>query len=110
LPIPRITRGGGGALPRRCRAQTGSRHAYYVVTVGTPILVHNYGGSIEGHSTKCNCADGNSPKIPRNPAGRRENAATQPCQRKRYSVPTENEGSPTLASDWGMDPPSISIL
>ena len=47
MPIPRITRSGGGALPRRCRAQTGIRRAYYVVTVGTPILVHNYGGSIE---------------------------------------------------------------
>jgi Pretoxin HINT domain len=55
----------------------GELHTYYVVAGSTPVLVHNCDGSIEGHSAKCNCANGDAPRIPRNPAGRRGNAATQ---------------------------------
>jgi hypothetical protein len=41
------------------------------------ILVHNCGGEIDGHSTKCNCAAGDEPRIPRNPWGSRGKPATQ---------------------------------
>ncbi len=45
-------------------------HTYYVVAGTTSVLVHNCGGSIGGHSRKCTCADGGTPRIPPNPYGR----------------------------------------
>jgi hypothetical protein len=39
----------------------GTLHTYYVVAGATPVLVHNCGGSIEGHSATCSC----NPENPR---------------------------------------------
>jgi hypothetical protein len=41
-------------------------HTYYVVAGSTPVLVHNCGGSVAGHRTVCDCANGGPPIGPRN--------------------------------------------
>ncbi|WP_327240610.1 polymorphic toxin-type HINT domain-containing protein [Streptomyces sp. NBC_01318] len=38
-------------------------HAYYVLAGATPVLVHNCGASIAGHSTSCACATGAQPRL-----------------------------------------------
>jgi RHS repeat-associated protein len=45
-------------------------HTYYVLAGNTPVLVHNCGGSVPGHSTSCACATGGQPRVPSNPYGR----------------------------------------
>ncbi|WP_370146118.1 RHS repeat-associated core domain-containing protein [Streptacidiphilus sp. EB129] len=52
-------------------------HTYYVLAGTTPILVHNCNGSVATHSTKCDCANGAAPRIPRNPYGARGKLSTQ---------------------------------
>jgi hypothetical protein len=54
----------------------GSLHTYYVQAGDTPVLVHNCNGAIAGHSTKCQCANGAKPRIPRNPYGMRGKPST----------------------------------
>jgi len=41
-------------------------HTYYVIADSTPVLVHNCGGSVKGHTTACTCATGGPPIGPRN--------------------------------------------
>jgi hypothetical protein len=37
-------------------------HTYYVIAGTSPVLVHNCGGSIDDHSTTCECASGGRPR------------------------------------------------
>ncbi|MEU9856258.1 SpvB/TcaC N-terminal domain-containing protein [Streptomyces sp. NPDC047974] len=38
-------------------------HTYYVLTGGTPVLVHNCGGAVPQHPSTCNCANGGIPQV-----------------------------------------------
>ncbi|EDY52439.1 YD repeat-containing protein [Streptomyces clavuligerus] len=38
-------------------------HTYYVLAGGTPVLVHNCGGAVQSHPSRCNCANGDVPKV-----------------------------------------------
>lgn len=42
-------------------------HTYYVLAGTTPVLVHNCGGSVDGHRTICDCANGGNPVLKRGP-------------------------------------------
>ncbi|SNY53633.1 polymorphic toxin-type HINT domain-containing protein [Paractinoplanes atraurantiacus] len=52
-------------------------HTYYVVAGDESVLVHNCGGALAKHSTKCTCAQGGTPRIVRNPYGRAGGPAHQ---------------------------------
>jgi RHS repeat-associated protein len=52
-------------------------HTYYVLAGSTPVLVHNCGGEVPGHSANCACATGGTPRIPPNPNGRTGSPAHQ---------------------------------
>lgn len=52
-------------------------HTYYVVAGDASVLVHNCGGSVPRHSTKCACATGGKPRIVRNQYGRAGGPAHQ---------------------------------
>ncbi|MFJ1653392.1 LamG-like jellyroll fold domain-containing protein [Streptomyces sp. NPDC088337] len=54
----------------------GTLHTYYVEAGDTSVLVHNCNGAVAGHSTKCQCANGAKPRIPRNPFGMRGKPST----------------------------------
>lgn len=43
-------------------------HTYYVEAGATPVLVHNCGGWIDGHSPSCRCAYGEEPILHESPA------------------------------------------
>ncbi|MGV9318417.1 polymorphic toxin-type HINT domain-containing protein [Streptomyces sp. NPDC003660] len=38
-------------------------HTYYVLAGAAPVLVHNCGGGVAGHSTACACASGAQPRM-----------------------------------------------
>ncbi|MEU3649890.1 RHS repeat-associated core domain-containing protein [Lentzea sp. NPDC034063] len=52
-------------------------NTYYALAGATPLLVHNCGGSVAKHSSKCECASGKDPRVVRNPHGRKGSPATQ---------------------------------
>ncbi|MFF5055016.1 LamG-like jellyroll fold domain-containing protein [Micromonospora sp. NPDC000663] len=52
-------------------------HTYYVVAGDRPVLAHNCGGAVAGHSTKCTCAAGGAPRIPKNLFGRKGKPSTR---------------------------------
>ena len=58
------------------QADSGQR-PYYVKTASIPVLVHNCGGTVAGHSTKCACGSGGIPRIIRNQFGRAGGIAHQ---------------------------------
>ena len=57
-------------------------HTYHVIADDHPVLVHNCGGALtaasgQPHSKKCNCANGDMPRIVRNTGGMRGNSVTR---------------------------------
>lgn len=67
--------------PAVSREPRSTSKSHYVLAGTTPVLVHNCGGSESTngrqHSTKCECASGGTPRIPRNLYGRKGNPATR---------------------------------
>jgi RHS repeat-associated protein len=74
-------------------------HTYYVVAGNSPVLVHNCGGtrsapSGQPHSKKCQCAEGEKPRIVRNTGGMRGDATT-----RQQDIDLQNELL-TTNPDW----------
>jgi RHS repeat-associated protein len=77
-------------------------HTYYVVAGETPVLVHNCGGSVGGHKSVCDCANGGTPIGPRNgglAGGKHPNTG----------VPFDAEGFPDFSAWRHPDVPDVRI-
>ncbi|WP_374205694.1 HNH endonuclease [Crossiella sp. S99.2] len=63
---------------------------YYVVTGTTSVLVHNYGGAVQGHPTKCNCASNGVPDV--------RNGSLAGSVHPKTGIPFDNNGLPDFSS------------
>ncbi|MCX4609675.1 LamG-like jellyroll fold domain-containing protein [Streptomyces mirabilis] len=76
-------------------------HTYYVLAGATPVLVHNCGGSVSGHSGTCACASGAQPRLANGTMGSNPNAPVNRLDRSNqyrsgYSASTHQE----MAKRW----------
>jgi hypothetical protein len=79
-------------------------HTYYVLAGHTPVLVHNCGGSVEGHSLRCECATGGNPiELPN---FRQLPTRPDPGEMKAH---TRHPMQPPNLSEWARDPRTPAV-
>ncbi len=74
-------------------------HTFYVVAGDAAVLVHNCGGSIDGHSKYCDCANGGEPKLL--PDFKRLPSRPNPDE---LAAQTRHPNQPTDPSEWAARP------
>jgi hypothetical protein len=79
----------------------GTLHTYYVEAGDTPVLVHNCGGSVTGHPSRCTCADGGIPKV--------RNGKLAGDVHPKTSVPFDENGFPDFSAWRHPDVPDVRI-
>jgi hypothetical protein len=65
-------------------------HTYYVIAGNQPVLVHNCGGSVQGHPSTCACATGGVPQV--------RNGALAGSAHPVTGVPFDSDGFPDFSA------------
>ena len=78
-----------------------SEGTYNVVSSDEPVLVHNCGGSVVGHPSSCECADGGVPKV--------RNGGLAGSEHPVTGVPFDENGFPDFSASRHPDVPDVRI-
>ncbi|MDG4762729.1 polymorphic toxin-type HINT domain-containing protein [Solwaraspora sp. WMMD406] len=76
-------------------------HTYYVMSGDTPVLVHNCGGSVQGHPSTCACASGGVPQV--------RNGALAGSAHPVTGIPFDRNGFPDFSSVRHPSVPDVRI-